>query len=121
MCKKVYAHTSYKARLRPLQRNGVPCVTAALNKIPCCILHTYSSCMCGYVLSSKVLKHRYASVTVSCSDPHQPALMFDVSELSDSFSAVLRCYRLLHGYSLAALTEQRKVGPQYLTGRTIYA
>lgn len=29
--------------------------------------------MCGYVLSSKVLKHRYASVTVSCSDPHQPA------------------------------------------------
>lgn len=75
MCKKVYAHTSYKARLRPLQRNGVQCVTAALNKIPCCILHTYSSCMCGYVLSSKVLKHRYASVTVSCSDPHQPALI----------------------------------------------
>lgn len=56
MCKKVYAHTSYKARLRPLQRNGVPCVTAALNKIPCCILHTYSSCMCGYVVSSKVMR-----------------------------------------------------------------
>lgn len=94
MCKKVYAHTSYKARLRPLQRNGVPCVTAALNKIPCCILHTHSSCMCGYVLSSKVLKHRYASVTVSCSDPHQPALICLMC-LSCLTASVLCCAALL--------------------------